>query len=366
MIIAKEEIFMTLALCMIVKNEEKVLARCLKSAEGIFDEIIIVDTGSDDGTKSVAARFTDKIYDYPWQYDFAAARNASFSCASSDYIMWMDADDVLLEKDRAALLALKQSFDGSIDAYYLQYNAAFDEFGNVTFYFFRERIVKRACGFVWKGAVHETLQVNSNSVRLPIAVTHLRGEKKESCRNLFLYARLFASGTMPDERQKYYFARELFDNGLYDTAASAFEWFLQGDGWVEDKICACRNLASCYKILNQKDKQLAALLKSFDFDSPRPSVCCDLGEFFIAQHQYSLAVFWFKLAVNEGKTPHDGFISPDFSGFIPYMWLCYCYDRLGSIEKAKYYNDLAGNLKPLDKNYLYNKQYFDTIFSQRG
>ena len=128
--------------------------------------------------------------------------------------------------------ALKKKLDGSVNAYYLRYDAAFDEDGNAVMHFFRERIVKRECGFVWQGRVHETLCV-APPVRCEagIAVTHKRGgARKERGRNLFIFARMFADGTMPDDRQKYYFARELCDNGLYETAAAAFEWFLRGGG----------------------------------------------------------------------------------------------------------------------------------------
>lgn len=65
----------TVSLCMIVKNEEKVLGRCLDSAKEIADEIIIVDTGSTDRTKEIAAEYTEKIYDFEWNDDFSAARN---------------------------------------------------------------------------------------------------------------------------------------------------------------------------------------------------------------------------------------------------------------------------------------------------
>ena len=75
----------SVSLCMIVKNEEDVLERCLESAAGLVDEIIIVDTGSTDRTRKIAARFTDKIFDFSWRDDFSAARNASFSHASMDY-----------------------------------------------------------------------------------------------------------------------------------------------------------------------------------------------------------------------------------------------------------------------------------------
>lgn len=81
----------TVSLCMIVKNEERVLARCLESVRECMDEIIIVDTGSSDATKEIAARYTDKIYDFEWIDDFAAARNFSFSKASMDFAMWLDA-----------------------------------------------------------------------------------------------------------------------------------------------------------------------------------------------------------------------------------------------------------------------------------
>lgn len=93
----------TISLCMIVKNEQDVLSRCLLSAADLVDEIIIVDTGSTDATKEVAKNFTDKIYDFIWCDDFSKARNFSFSKATCDYVMWLDADDVILPRDAAQI-----------------------------------------------------------------------------------------------------------------------------------------------------------------------------------------------------------------------------------------------------------------------
>lgn len=90
----------TLSLCMIVKDEEDVLRRCLDSVKEIVDEIIIVDTGSTDKTKLIASEFTDKIFDFKWCDDFSKARNFSFSKATKEYIIWLDADDVILEEDK--------------------------------------------------------------------------------------------------------------------------------------------------------------------------------------------------------------------------------------------------------------------------
>ena len=105
----------TISLCMIVKNEEAVLARCLDSVKEVVDEIVIVDTGSTDKTKEIAAQYTGLVYDFAWDDDFSAARNASFSRATKDFILWLDADDVLLPADRQMLGQLKQTLPCDID-----------------------------------------------------------------------------------------------------------------------------------------------------------------------------------------------------------------------------------------------------------
>lgn len=84
-----------LSVCMIVKNEEAVLGRCLDSVKEIADEIIIVDTGSTDRTKEIAGQYTGSIYDCEWNNDFAAARNASLSYATGKWILVLDADEYL-------------------------------------------------------------------------------------------------------------------------------------------------------------------------------------------------------------------------------------------------------------------------------
>jgi peptidoglycan/xylan/chitin deacetylase (PgdA/CDA1 family) len=85
----------TLSLCMIVKNEQDCLARCLNSAKNVVDEIIIGDTGSTDTTKEIAMQFTKKVIDVPWQNDFSVARNEVLKHATSDWILILDADEIL-------------------------------------------------------------------------------------------------------------------------------------------------------------------------------------------------------------------------------------------------------------------------------
>ncbi|MCC6447021.1 MAG: glycosyltransferase [Armatimonadetes bacterium] len=84
-----------ISLCLIVKNEERVLRDCLTSAQPFFREIIVVDTGSTDDTAAIAQALGAQVYDFPWTDSFAEARNESLRHARGQWIFWMDADDTL-------------------------------------------------------------------------------------------------------------------------------------------------------------------------------------------------------------------------------------------------------------------------------
>lgn len=85
----------TISACLIVKNEEKRLARCLRSLVGVVDEIIVVDTGSTDASIEIARSFGAKVSNFPWVDDFSAARNRALEHASSDWVLSIDADEWL-------------------------------------------------------------------------------------------------------------------------------------------------------------------------------------------------------------------------------------------------------------------------------
>ncbi len=92
-----------LSVCMIVNDEEKILTRCLKSVQGVADELIVVDTGSKDNTISVAKDFGAKVYYFKWRDDFAVARNESLKYATGDWIFQIDADEELLQSSISPL-----------------------------------------------------------------------------------------------------------------------------------------------------------------------------------------------------------------------------------------------------------------------
>lgn len=154
------------SLCMIVKNEEAHLARCLESIKSYVSEIIIVDTGSTDKTEKIARKFATKYIkyndcNYPdgGMRDFSSARQHSFDLATQPWVMWIDADDIVsgsenIPKMIADVDAKRQGQDAYI---MLPYEYAHDEAGNCICLHYRERIVTKRDSFIWKGPVHEVL-----------------------------------------------------------------------------------------------------------------------------------------------------------------------------------------------------------------
>jgi glycosyltransferase involved in cell wall biosynthesis len=146
----------TLGVVMIVKNEEKNLGGILSDVRGIVDEICIVDTGSSDGTISVAESFGAKIGHFPWVDDFSAARNHSIEIASADYLLWVDADDRLDERDRKDLATLKQNLRHQKDrAYGLKILSSSENMSKMVSY--QARIIPNRRGVRFTGRVHEQI-----------------------------------------------------------------------------------------------------------------------------------------------------------------------------------------------------------------
>lgn len=353
----------TISLCIIVKNEQMHIARCLDSVAKLVDEIIIVDTGSTDKTVEIASGYTAKVYLYPWKDDFSDARNYSFSQASMDYCMWMDADDILEETQKEDFLQLKQSLTPDTDMVMMKYNTAFDEAGHPSFSYFRERWIRNSEAYRWIGAVHEVIPPKGKLLYSDIAITHKKTGAGDPDRNLRIYQKLIAEGKPLEARQQYYYARELYYHKQYDEAVAVLERFLLSEeGWIENKIEACSICASCYYQMGQEQNALTALLRSLSFDRPRAELCCEIGKHFLERGNFQNAIYWYEAALNTPKNEYSGgFVRPDCYDYVPLLQLCVCYDRLGDQQKAKEYNERAGICKPYSEAYLYNKRYFDSL-----
>jgi tetratricopeptide (TPR) repeat protein len=146
------------SLCMIVRDEEQNLAECLAPVAHLFDEIVIVDTGSHDRTKEIARSFTPHVHDFPWCDDFSAARNESLRHATGDWIFWLDADD-RIKGDNVARLQhlLDTGLTEHPRVFYIDTVLAPAEATEEPALVTHPRLFRRSPSLRWEGRVHEQL-----------------------------------------------------------------------------------------------------------------------------------------------------------------------------------------------------------------
>lgn len=342
---------------MIVKNEEGVLARCLECVKEIVDEIIIVDTGSTDKSKEIAKGYTSQVYDFVWTDNFAEARNFSFSKATKDYIIWLDADDVLTQKAQGDLLKLKQVLEPEVDVVYMPYYMIKDSKNNeIDSIFWRERIIKREKGFKWEGIVHEYIISSGKLVKIDIPIVHMKMHSAGD-RNLKIFESYLAKGNKISDKEAFYYARELFANGQIDKAMVYYKMFLNTRGALRSNyLNACIELSDCYAIKRDNENCLKALLQYFEIDVPRAEICCKIGHYYKVRNEFEKAIAWYSLAPYTIKPEESiGMIKPMYWDYVPYMEIVICYYKLGDIEKAVYYNEKVAQIKPNDEKMLSNR-----------
>ncbi|WP_050613737.1 tetratricopeptide repeat-containing glycosyltransferase family 2 protein [Bacillus testis] len=359
----------SVSLCMIVKNEEAVLARCLDSVKDLVDEIIIVDTGSTDETKRIAQNYTDNIYDFVWVDSFAEARNFAFSKATKEYTLWLDADDVILKEDQEKIKRLKETLDTSYDSVQMVYVLATDENGIPVSSLSRNRLVKTARQYKWIGAVHEFLDVSGPIFHSDICITHRSAKTTKSDRNLRIYEKQLKDGHEFSPRDLYYFGNECMDHGLFERAVENYRSFLDTKrGWVEDCIRACDQAAEALLQLGRKKEAEAYILESFTYDLPRASLCFKFGYLRLQEKKYEQAIYWYKQAAEsdpERVKATGAFINYAYYTWLPHLQLCVCYDAIGKIEQAYYHNEIARLYQPNNASILNNKQYLENVMKER-
>jgi tetratricopeptide (TPR) repeat protein len=154
-----------LSLCLIARDEEELLAGCLESVRGLVDELVVVDTGSVDGTADVARRGGARVVEHAWRDDFADARNASVRAASGDWILVLDADERLVPGAHAAIRdaiaaggfdcgLLRCHHASAIDAHPDDVLGGRARLGGA---FRVPRLLRRTADLAWRGEVHEDL-----------------------------------------------------------------------------------------------------------------------------------------------------------------------------------------------------------------
>lgn len=369
-----------LSLCMIAKDEEHVIGRCLKSAlnSGAIDETIVIDTGSTDDTKKIAARYGAKVYDFPWTNDFSAARNHSFARATGDYILWLDADDYIDEENGKKLSALKTRLEQTkVSGAFCRYASTFapqktqtpphdaprdsplvQRASTLTYY--RMRIVKNDDRAVWSGKVHESLPRFPDAIQSDFTVLHLGSDKPRGKRNLEIYREQIEKNEKLSARDLFYYGRELFYHGFFTESIAVEEKFLvHPDAWYVNKIEACKIVASCKFRGGDTKGAKEALFSAFLYGAPRAGILCELGNIFKQEKNFSAACFWYRATKNaEDHTAEGDFENPEDRTSTPAIEAVYCAYAAGNKALAKALHEECEILCPTHPAVEYNRAFF--------
>lgn len=330
----------TISLCMIVKNEENILKRCLDSVYDLAEEIIIVDTGSSDKTKEIAAEYTDKVFDFEWVNDFSAARNFAFSKATKEYIYSADADEVLDEENRIRFKVLKETLLREIDIVQMKYG---NQLQHNTIYNFdeeyRPKLFKRIREFVWEEAIHETIITTPVIFDSDIVITHLP-QGMHTDRDLRAFERQVKEGRRLSKRLHTIYAKELFISGTESDFGNAVEFFETSaaatDRSGEEVMEGCLVVARAARLQGDAVKFFKYIIKVIA-SAECAEACYELGEFYISQNDLEEAIIWFYNACYETQP----ILNIQLGGKAALEKMAWCYEKLGNIEQAELYKKEA-------------------------
>ncbi len=331
----------TISLCMIVKNEEESLGRCLDSLKGIMDEMIIVDTGSSDKTREIAASYGAKVFDFEWTGDFSDARNFAFSKAGCDYIYSADADEELDADNIQRFIKLKDDLvEFKIDIvqmYYcnqLQFRTVYNYDREL-----RPKLFKRIRTFIWEDPIHEQVVLDPVIVNSDIEIIH-RPRENHAGRDLEYFRRAIDSGRRLSKRLHGMYARELFMAGTDDDFTKAKEYFeastidtMRDLDEIKEASCVLAHIA----VIRGDSHSLLKYALKDAITEMSSEMCYELGDYYFGKDDIDEAVVWYYNAAYECSSILDA----KKSGSFPRLALAKCYRKLGNEEQARDYEKEA-------------------------
>lgn len=339
---------MKLSLAMIVRDEAATIGRVLDEASSFCDELIVVDTGSTDATREIAVDHGALVSSFEWQDDFAAARNASFDKCSGDWIVWLDADDLVPPASKRAFRSIRAVLTDDIDGVIAPYHYRVTDEGRPLLSFHRERVLRRAAGLRWVGRVHEFIRVPTGRfvVAPDLAVEHRPNAERwefNSDRNMTILGQVIEAGDRTP-RTLFHYANELYDHERYEEAARHYREYLSADLEGSDRPWAQVYLAESLLALGDEAGGRRAALEAIDEDSGRPEGFLTLGRIHFDAAEWEEAIPLF-MAATAGVRPAFGLVrDPDY-GYAPWDFLSVCYEKLGRMDEA-----LAAALRSLPGN----------------
>lgn len=329
---------------MIVKDEEENLGPCLECLLGLADEIIVVDTGSTDGTKKIAAQFTDQIYDFAWTGDFSEARNYAFSLANMEYIYSADADERIDKENQERFLLLKEALLPEIEIVQMRYGNQLEKGGVYNFdEEYRPKLFKRLRTFRWISPIHETVATVPVVFDSDIVIGHYPKER-HAARDLAAFARAAEKAPL-DARLQHMYAMELYIAGSdrdFLQAEAYFTASLGDENRSADEIREARCIAAHAMRVAGNREQFYKMALPGVVGMPCAEMCCEIGEYYFSRQDYTEAALWFYTAA-EGA---ECVLAAKAAGSWPMGRLAECYAALGEPAEAAKWNKKAASWSP--------------------
>ncbi len=340
------------SICIIAKDEEKNIKRCLDSIKNFDCEIIIVDTGSSDRTKEIAYEYTSKVYDFQWINDFSAARNFSISKASYDWILVLDCDEWVQESASEEFMELAHKYPTYIGRLKRK-NLTYLDSEKQMYVDMVERFFNRR-NYHYEGTIHEQVTPLKSCelivFDLPLTVLHSGyvGTKEEledkRIRNTTLLKQALEKN--PDDPYLYFqLGQEYFCLDDYKTAADYYAKVLTYDlpPTLEYLRMTVQAYGNCLLHLNRIDEalQFEHIYENF---SDTPDFVFLMGRIYYLSGQPIKALGEFIKATSMNNPRAEGTNS----------YLCWYYiglinEKLGDVKNAKTFYLKCGDFAPARK-----------------
>lgn len=350
----------TVALACILKNEVQNLPRLLASVKGCFDEIHLTDTGSTDGSLELIQSYIEGenpaetkifLHHFEWIKDFSAARNYAFSHPKTDYIMWLDLDDVL--SDAEAFKGWRDNVMSVGEFWLATYNYALTPEGKPVCSFARERVVKRDLGFTWNYPVHEGMLPKSPKKRDIVlqyattwSVNHLRSAEdllSDRSRNI----EIMRAQKNPSARLRYYLGKELFENNkILEGYQELTQAIALPDLELHDRIMGTQYACMAAMRLNEFEKAVQLAHVGLQLAPNRAEFLVVIADCYIKMNKVGDAIPYYMAAsacrsTNGGLMQGPIFSMEDAYTHYPLNQLARIHANLGDIEKANYFLEKA-------------------------